>query len=170
MHLWKRNLWNKPESLTLRLKEKQVKHVKQFWGFFGLGHLPSVLKRSVIATEHNISYKFGVMGSTVPQSNTSVNKFHVREGTNANLWHSEKATSNSTPLKTRDSCLKFLKLISMHETSGERERKWKKIEYMNHAAKYCHYRSWPSSYSWSLTTSMLMLWCYFNKNQTFCIL
>lgn len=110
-------------KLNFKTKEEQVKSVKKCWGFFGVGYLLSVLKRSVIATEHDVSYKFGVVGNTVPQSNISVNKFHLREGTEANLGHYEKGTSNSTPLKTRNNCLKFAKLISMHQTAGERERK-----------------------------------------------
>lgn len=48
------------------------------------------MKRSVIVAEHDVSYKFVVVGSTVPQSNISVSKFHLREGTNANLGHSDK--------------------------------------------------------------------------------
>lgn len=49
-----------------------------------------MLKRSVIATEHDVSYKFDVVSSTVPQSNISANKFHLREGTNANLGKSKR--------------------------------------------------------------------------------
>lgn len=86
--------------------------------------------------EHDVSYP-GVVGNIVPQSNISVNKFHLREGTNASLERSEKGTSNSTPLKTRDNCLKFVKLIAMPETAEEQERK----QSMNHAAKYQHFRS-----------------------------
>lgn len=110
-------------TLNFRTKEEQVKSVKKCWGLFGVGYFPSVLKRSAIATEHDVSYKLSVVGNTVPQSNVSVNKFHLREGTKANLGHSEKDTSNSTPLKTRDNCLKFVKFISMHETAGDQKRK-----------------------------------------------
>lgn len=38
--------------------------------------------------EHDVSYP-GVVGNTVPQSNISVNKFHLREETNASLEHSD---------------------------------------------------------------------------------
>lgn len=106
-------------KLNFKTQEEQVKSVKKCWGFFGLGYLPSVLKRPVIATKHDVSYKFGVVDNRVPQFNISFNKFHLRIGTNANLGHSEKGTSNSAPLKTRDNCLKFVKLISMCATAGE---------------------------------------------------
>lgn len=109
--------------------------------FFCLGYLPSMLKRSVIATTHDVSQKFGVVGNTVPESNISVNKFHLRVGTNANLGHSEKGTSKSAPLKTKDNCLKCVKLISMHETAREKERKCENSQSRNHAAKYHYYRS-----------------------------